>query len=61
VPASKGHPSNPLTEEEFRGKYTNMASRVLGEAQAAELYDMARGLPDIEDMGDLMKLVSPRQ
>jgi len=60
VPASKGHPSNPLTEQEFRDKYMNMASRVLGEAQASELYDMARGLRDIEDMGELMALVSPR-
>lgn len=61
VPASKGHPSNPLTEEEFRGKYMNMAARVLGETQADELYDMARGLHDIEDMGELMALVSPKQ
>ena len=31
----KGNPSNPLTEEEFEAKYTDMAARVLGDEQAA--------------------------
>jgi 2-methylcitrate dehydratase PrpD len=57
----KGNPSNPLTEDEFRAKYMNMASRVLGDAQAAELYALARGLDGIDDMGELMALVSPKQ
>jgi 2-methylcitrate dehydratase len=57
----KGNPANPLTEEEFRGKFMNMAVRVLGEDRAGQLYDQARGLDGIDDMGQLMELVSPEQ
>ena len=38
----KGNPSNPLTEDEFEAKYIDMAARVLGDKQAAELYERAR-------------------
>ena len=41
----KGNPSNPMTEPEFRAKFTNMADRVLGATQSAELYDRARRVP----------------
>jgi hypothetical protein len=39
----------------------NMAVRVLGEDRAGQLYDLARGLDGIDDMGQLMELVSPEQ
>ena len=33
----KGNPANPLTEDEFKAKFMDMAERVLGQAQADEL------------------------
>ena len=56
----KGNPQNPLTEEEFEAKYTDMAARVLGDKQAALLYERARRLPDEDDVADLALLFSPQ-
>jgi 2-methylcitrate dehydratase len=56
----KGNPANPLTEDEFRAKYIEMASRVLGENQADELYRRARELQHVGDIADLATLFSPR-
>jgi 2-methylcitrate dehydratase PrpD len=55
----KGNPSNPMTEDEFRGKFMNMASRVLGDNQSDQLYDQARGLERIGNVADLAALFSP--
>ena len=48
-----------MTEDEFRGKFMNMASRVLGDTQGDELYDQARGLERIGNVSDLAALFSP--
>ena len=40
----KGNPGNPMTEDEFKAKFMDMAARVLGEAQSDELYSRARDL-----------------
>jgi 2-methylcitrate dehydratase PrpD len=56
----KGNPGNPMTEEEFRAKFTNMAERVLGRQQSDELYERARALEHVEDVSDLAPLLSPR-
>ena len=56
----KGNPSNPMTEDEFRAKFMNMASRVLGETQSDQLYDQARGLERIANVADLATLFSPK-
>ena len=55
----KGNPSNPMTEDEFKAKYMDMASRVIGEAQADELYNRARQLESVADLADLGPLFSP--
>ena len=55
----KGNPANPMTEDEFRGKFMNMATRVLGDKQSDELYDQARGLERIGNVSDLAVLFSP--
>ena len=55
----KGNPSNPMAEDEFRGKFMNMASRVLGDKQSDQLYDQARGLERIGNVSDLATLFSP--
>jgi 2-methylcitrate dehydratase PrpD len=55
----KGNPANPLTEDEFEAKFTNMAARVLGPDQANELYRRARRLEQIGNVADLAPLFSP--
>jgi 2-methylcitrate dehydratase len=52
----KGNPGNPLTEDEFKTKYMEMAERVLGHDQADELYRRARALNDVSDVADLAPL-----
>lgn len=56
----KGNPGNRLSEEEFKAKFTNMAVRVLGEAQSEELYQRARAVAEIPDVSELAGLFSPR-
>jgi 2-methylcitrate dehydratase len=56
----KGNPSNPLTEDEFRGKFMDMAVRVLGQEQADELYQRARALDQVNDVSELAPLLSPK-
>jgi 2-methylcitrate dehydratase PrpD len=56
----RGNPSNLLSEEDFRGKFTTMVDRVLGPEQSAELYDTVRALPEVADVADVAALFSPR-
>jgi 2-methylcitrate dehydratase len=55
----RGNASNRLPEDEFFGKYLQMAERVLGKDQATELYEQARGVQDLDDMAVLGPLLSP--
>jgi 2-methylcitrate dehydratase PrpD len=56
----KGNPGNPMTEDEFKAKYMNMAERVLGERQSEELYRRARALASVADVSELAPLFSPK-
>lgn len=56
----RGNPRNPLSEEEFRAKFCDMAERVLGPDQADELYAAARGLRGVADVAELAPLFSKR-
>jgi 2-methylcitrate dehydratase PrpD len=56
----KGNPGNPMTEDEFKAKFMNMAVRVLGDEQSDELYSRARGLVDVRDVAELAPLLSRR-
>ena len=55
-----GSPGNPLTEDEFKAKYMDMAERVLGHEQADELYRRARALRTVGDVAELAPLFSPK-
>jgi len=55
-----GSPGNPLSEDEFKAKYMDMAERVLGHDQADELYQRALGLRSVSDVADLAPLFSPK-
>ena len=56
----KGNPANPMTEDEFKGKFVDMVERVLGDDQADELYRRARELRSVADVADLATLFSPK-
>jgi 2-methylcitrate dehydratase PrpD len=56
----KGNPANPLTEDEFKAKFMDMAERVLGHDQADELYQRACDLPRVGDLSELAPLFSPK-
>jgi 2-methylcitrate dehydratase PrpD len=56
----KGNPRNPLTEDEFKAKFIDMAERVLGHEQAHELYQRARDLPRAGNISELALLFSPK-
>ena len=56
----KGNPSNPLTEDDFKEKFLDMAVRVLGDAQADELYQRARELDRVDDVSALAPLFSAK-
>jgi 2-methylcitrate dehydratase PrpD len=57
----KGNPANPLTEDEFKEKFMDMAVRVLGDVQAEDLYRRARELDRVDDVATLAPLLSPRE
>ena len=54
----RGNAANRLPEDEFFGKYIHMTERVLGRAQATELYEKARNVQDITDIAELGPLMS---
>jgi 2-methylcitrate dehydratase PrpD len=56
----KGNPGNPMTEDEFKAKYMEMAARVLGQPQSEELYHRARALASVADVSELAPLFSPQ-
>lgn len=56
----KGNPRNPLSEDEFKAKYMDMAERVLGHDQALELYERARDLSQVGNVSELAPLFSPK-
>jgi len=55
----KGNPGNPMTEDEFKAKYMEMAVRVLGRPRSVELYGRARALASVPDVSELAPLFSP--
>lgn len=56
----RGNPNNPMTEDEFKAKFMDMAERVLGYDQANDLYRRARQLCSVADVADLATLFSPK-
>lgn len=57
----KGNPGNPMSEDEFKGKFMNMAVRVLDESQSEELYRRALALTELADVSELAPLFSQQK
>jgi 2-methylcitrate dehydratase PrpD len=56
----KGNAANPMSEDQFKAKFMDMAERVLGHQQSEELYERARELERVEDVSSLAPLLSPK-
>lgn len=53
---SKGHPMNPLTDEELEKKFHDTVSPRLGEKRASELHDRVANVERIDNAGELVWL-----
>ncbi|MBI2859504.1 MAG: MmgE/PrpD family protein [Chloroflexi bacterium] len=53
----KGHPRNPMTDQEIEEKFRSMASAYLGDKRMAQALDAIKGLENLKDIGGLMKLL----
>lgn len=55
----KGSIQNPMTDDEFRGKFESLAGPVLGAKRAAQLADMVEKVEKVANVRALMKLTAP--
>jgi len=53
----RGFPENPMTDEEIESKFRGMASKLIGEKQIRRILDICYHLEEIEDTGQLMKIL----
>ena len=53
----KGDPENPLTDEEFKAKFMNTATRTLGENQAEEVVRLIERLDKLGNVSELATLL----
>lgn len=53
---SRGHPKNPLTDEDMIHKFQSTVGPRLGDRQMAELLECVQGVESLDDVGDLVRL-----
>jgi 2-methylcitrate dehydratase len=53
----KGHPKNPMTDEELEGKFRSLAQGLLGDRQMRQLLDRLWNLEQVEHIGEVMELL----
>jgi 2-methylcitrate dehydratase PrpD len=58
VNVHKGSPQNPFTEEELRGKFRSLASRVLPHHRVEEIIGVVAALEDVDSIRELTKLLT---
>lgn len=51
----KGHPKNPMSDDELVAKFKSMASKSMTKTRVEKIVQMVYQLEDLEDIGDLMK------
>jgi 2-methylcitrate dehydratase PrpD len=57
---AKGHPENPLTEEEVLDKFRNNARRTISDRQAEALIAAVQNLQSIDNVREVVDLLVPR-
>lgn len=53
----KGHPKNPITDEELRTKFRSLESRFISQRQSDRIIKTISNMDTINDIGKLMKLL----
>lgn len=53
----KGHPKNPLTQEEIEAKFTSVAGALLPESNQKKLIAVVRNLEDVKSMREVVSLI----
>ena len=53
----KGHPNNPLTQEELVTKFLRLVTPVISKERAGEIIAMVNRLEEVENIGELAKLL----
>ena len=53
----KGHPYNPMTDEDIRDKFFSLATQFMGEEQIKQIIDTIYALEELDDIGHLMELL----
>ena len=56
VTYAKGHPMNPLTDDEMTAKFRSIVAPTLGEARTDTLVERLWGIEDLPDAGELIRL-----
>ena len=56
VQFSRGHPRNPMSDDELGAKFLGSVAPVLGEKRAKELIDRIWNIEDLDDVGKLMAM-----
>ena len=49
----KGHPANPMSDEELDGKFLSLAEPVLGSVRSRALLDALWRLDQLDDLGEV--------
>jgi len=58
----KGHPMNPMTDADVEEKFRSMAGKFMDEKQMRQVIDTIYNLDEVDDIGELIKLlVIPEQ
>lgn len=53
----KGHPKNPMTDEEIEQKFRSMAGKFMDENQMSRIIETVAKLDKLEDIGQLLRLL----
>lgn len=55
---ARGHPENPMSDEELRGKFIGLAERPLGLKRAEELDALLMRLEDVQDISEVTRFLA---
>ena len=54
----KGHPNNPMTDEELEGKFRSMARELLSDRQISQVLERLWNLEQVDDIGEVLELLT---
>jgi 2-methylcitrate dehydratase len=60
VDLPKGQPGNPMTDDEIKAKFSNMAEKLMPKSQVDAIIKTVYNLDDVKDVSELTKLLVAR-